>query len=165
MIAAAPGVAASPELRARLADLYAAYDDALGESEYERWPDFFTETCFYQITARENYEMGLPLGLMQAESRAMLADRIAAIRKTTLYAPRLVRRLVSNVMLRAVTPEGMRLSASFAAFQTMLNEPSQVFLVGRFYDRVVEDAGTLRFSERICVTDSTLVPTSLIFPL
>ena len=165
MIAAAPGVQASLELRARLADLYAAYDDALGEGDYERWPNFFTEACFYQITARENHDMGLPLGLMQAESRGMLADRVAAIRKTTLYAPRLVRRVIGSVTLRAVGPDGMRLTADFATFQTMLNEPTQVFLVGRFYDRVVDENGALLFAERICIADSTLVPTSLIFPL
>src|SRR5271156_2172699 len=79
MIAAAPGLDAPLELRARLADLYGACDDALGEGEYERWPEFFTEACVYKIIPRENYEAGLPLGLMQAESRAMLADRIAAI--------------------------------------------------------------------------------------
>ena len=165
MIAVVNGIDASLELRARLADLYAAYDDALGEGDYERWPGFFTEACVYKVIPRENYDAGLPLGLMQAESRGMLADRIAAIRNTTLYAPRLVRRLVGSITLRAVEPDCMRLSASFAAFQTMLNEPSQVFLCGRFYDRVVEDGDALRFAERICVTDSTLVPTSLIFPL
>jgi salicylate 5-hydroxylase small subunit len=165
VIAAAPGLDAPLELRARLADLYAAYDDALGEGDYESWPDFFTEACIYKIIPRENYDAGLPLGLMQAESRGMLIDRVAAIRKTTLYAPRLVRRLVGSIMLRAIAADGMRLSASFAVFQTMLNEPSTVFLCGRFYDRVVEDVGTLRFAERICVTDSTLVPTSLIFPI
>jgi len=165
MIAAAPDLDAPLELRARLADLYGACDDALGEGEYERWPEFFTEACVYKIIPRENYEAGLPLGLMQAESRAMLADRIAAIRKTTLYAPRLVRRIVSSIMLRAIDADGMRLSASFALFQTMLNEPSSVFLCGRIYDRVVDDAGTLRFAERVCVTDATLVPTSLIFPI
>ena len=165
MIAAASGVTATPELRGQLADLYAAYDDALGEGDYERWPEFFTEACFYQITARENHDMGLPLGLMQAESRGMLADRVAAIRKTTLIAPRLMRRLVGSIVLRAVEPGGMRLTASFAVFQTMLNEPSQVFLCGRFYDRVVEEGGALLFAERICVADSTLVPTSLIFPI
>jgi salicylate 5-hydroxylase small subunit len=165
VIAAAPGLHAAPELRARLADLYAAYDDALGEGDYERWPDFFTEACVYKIIPRENYDAGLPLALMQAESRGMLADRVAAIRKTTLYAPRLVRRLAGSIVLRAIDSHGMRLSASFALFQTMLNEPSQVFLCGRFYDRVVDDAGVLRFAERLCVTDSTLVPTSLIFPV
>jgi salicylate 5-hydroxylase small subunit len=165
MIAAAPGVDASPELRMRLADLYAAYDDALGEGDLERWPELFTEVCLYKIIARENYDAGLPLGFLQAESRAMLADRVAAIRKTTLFAPRVVRRVVGSIVLRAIEPGGMRLAASFAAFQTMLNEPSQVFLCGRLYDRVVEDGGALRFAERICVTDSTLVPTSLVFPI
>jgi 3-phenylpropionate/cinnamic acid dioxygenase small subunit len=152
-------------LRARLADLYGAYDDALGEGDYERWPEFFTEACIYKITSRENYDAGLPLGMLQAESRGMLVDRVAAIRKTTLYAPRLVRRLVGSIVLRAVEADGMRLSASFVLLQTMLNEPSQVFLCGRFYDRVVDDDGVLRFAERICVTDATLVPTSLIFPI
>ncbi len=165
MIAVAPGIAASLELRARLADLYGAYDDALGEGEYERWPGFFTEVCLYKVIPRESYELGHPIGLMQAESRGMLADRVAAIRKTTLYAPRIVQRLVSGIVLRAVEPDGMRLAASFATFQTMLNEPTQVFLCGRHYDRVVDDGGILRFAERVCVTDSTLVPTSLIFPI
>jgi salicylate 5-hydroxylase small subunit len=165
VIAAAPGVDASAELRCRLADLYAAYDDALGEGDYERWPAFFTEACVYKIIARENYDAGLPLGLMQAESRAMLADRVAALRTTTLYAPRAVRRLVGSIVLRAVEAHEMQLSASFALFQTMLNEPSQVFLCGRLYDRVVDNDGALRFAERICVTDATVVPISLVFPI
>jgi 3-phenylpropionate/cinnamic acid dioxygenase small subunit len=165
VIAVATGVEASPELRARLADLYGSYDEALAEGRYEDWPALFTEECVYKITARENYDAGLPVGIIYAESRAMLVDRVAAIRKTMLIAPRLVRNLTSGIVLRAIDASGMRLGASFAVFQTMLNEPSAVFLCGRYYDRVVEDAGTLRFAERICVTDATLVPTSLIFPL
>jgi 3-phenylpropionate/cinnamic acid dioxygenase small subunit len=165
MIAAAPGVAASPELRTRLADLYGAYDEALAEGEYERWPDFFTEACVYKITSRENYDAELPVALIYAESRAMLVDRVAALRKTMLYAPRIIRNLTGGMVLRSIQPDGMRLSASFAVFQTLLNEPSAVFLCGRYYDRVVEDGGALRFAERLCVTDATLVPTSLIFPL
>lgn len=165
MIAAGPGVTASAELRARLADLYGAYDEALGEGEWERWPEFFSEACVYKIIPRENYDAGLPVCFIEAESRAMLVDRVAAIRKTTLYAPRLVRRLTGSIVLRTIEAGEMRLSSSFASFQTMLNEPTAPFLSGRFYDRVVENGGELRFAERICVTDSTLIPTSLIFPL
>lgn len=165
MIAVAPGLNASSTLRECLADLYGAYDEALGEGQYERWPEFFTETCVYKITSRENYDSGLPIGLVTAESRAMLTDRVAAMRKTMLYAPRIMRNLTAGIVLRAIEADGMRLTASFAVFQTLLNEPSAVFLCGRYYDRVVEDGGELRFAERICVTDATLVPTSLIFPL
>ncbi|HYM73966.1 MAG TPA: aromatic-ring-hydroxylating dioxygenase subunit beta [Stellaceae bacterium] len=165
MIAVASGLRAPAALRARLADLYGAYDEALAEGQYERWPDFFTETCLYQIIPRENYASGLPVALIHAESRAMLTDRVAALRKTILYAPRIVRNLTGGIMLRSIDADGLRLGASFAVFQTLLNEPSTVFLCGRYYDRVVEESGTLRFAERICVTDATLVPTSLIFPI
>ena len=165
MIAAALGVSVSPELRARLADLYGAYDHALAEGEYERWPEFFTEACVYKITSRENHDAGLPVALIYAESRAMLTDRVAAIRKTMLYAPRIMRNLTTGIVLRSIDGDGMHLSASFAVFQTLINEPSSVFLCGRYYDRVVEEAGALRFAERFCVADATLVPTSLIFPL
>jgi 3-phenylpropionate/cinnamic acid dioxygenase small subunit len=165
VIAAASGLRVPAALRQRLADLYGGYDAALAEGEYERWPEFFTEACVYKITARENYDAGLPVGLIYAESRAMLTDRVAALRKTMLYAPRIMRALTSGIVLRSIGSDGMCLAASFAVMQTLVNEPSTVFLCGRYYDRVVEDGDTLRFAERICVTDATLVPTSLIFPL
>ena len=162
---AAPGVNASVELRLRLADLYAAYDDALDEQLWERWPEFFTQTCLYKVLPRENFELGLPAAMVYCESRAMLADRVVALREALVFAPRLIRRVIGTPCLREVGPEGMRLSCSFALFETMLNEPSTVFLCGRLYDRVVEDAGVLRFAERIVVTDATNVPLSLVFPI
>ena len=47
----------------------------------------------------------------------------------------------------------------------MADQPSALFLCGRYHDRVVEDDGELRFAERICVYDSTIVPTSLVYPV
>lgn len=47
----------------------------------------------------------------------------------------------------------------------MADQPSELFLCGRYHDRVVEDGGSLRFAERICVYDSTIVPTSLVYPV
>jgi len=164
-VIAAPGLDAAPALRLRLADLYAAYDNALDEDELERWPDFFTETCLYQVLPRENHDAGLSAALIYAESRAMLADRVVALRGTMFFAPRIIRRLTGNICLRAIEPDGMRLTASFALFQTMVNEPSELLLCGRYYDRVVEDNGALRFAERVCVTDATAVPNSLIYPI
>jgi 3-phenylpropionate/cinnamic acid dioxygenase small subunit len=162
---AAPGVHAAIELRARLADLYCAYADALDDGELERWPDFFTADCLYKVIPRVNFERGLPVGLIYCESRSMLADRVTALRETALFAPRLVRHLTSAIRLRAIDSDGYRLTASFALCQTMGNEPSQLFLCGRYHDRVVEEGGALRFAERICVYDSTTVPTSLVYPV
>jgi 3-phenylpropionate/cinnamic acid dioxygenase small subunit len=165
MIAAAPGVAAGLDLRSRLADLYCAYDDALNDGALERWPEFFTEACVYKVIPRENVEQGFPVALIYCESRDMLADRVVALRETALFAPRIARRLTSGICLRAIDADVLHLSASFAVFQTMQDQPSELFLCGRCQDRVVEDDGTLRFAERLCIYDSTIVPTSLVYPI
>ncbi len=162
---AAPGLDPPATLRTRLGDLYCAYGDVLDDGELERWPDFFTEDCLYQVIPRENFERGLPVALIYCESRDMLADRVTAIRETALYVPRLVRHFISNIRLRAIGPDGLRLTANFALCQTMADQPSALFLCGKYHDRVVEDAGGLRFAERICVYDSTIVPTSLVYPV
>jgi 3-phenylpropionate/cinnamic acid dioxygenase small subunit len=162
---AASGVDVSLELRARLADLYCAYSDALDDGELERWPDFFLEDCLYKVVPRENHERGLPLALIYAESRRMLVDRVVALRETALYAPRRMRHLTGTIRVRAAGPEGLRLTASFMLAQTMVDQPSQLFLCGRYHDRVVESDGGLLFAERICVYDSTIVPTSLVYPV
>jgi 3-phenylpropionate/cinnamic acid dioxygenase small subunit len=165
MIAAANGVTVDLALRARLADLYCAYDDALNDGALERWPDLFTPACVYKVIPRENVEQNLPIALIYCESRDMLMDRVVALRETALFAPRIARRITSGICLRATAPDGMRLSASFAVFQTMQDQPSALFLCGRCQDRVVDDGGTLRFAERLCIYDSTIVPTSLVYPV
>jgi 3-phenylpropionate/cinnamic acid dioxygenase small subunit len=76
-----------------------------------------------------------------------------------------MRHMVTNLRVRALDPSGIRMSASFALIETMVDQPSQVFLCGTYRDLVVEDSGALRFAEKICVYDSTIVPTSLIFPI
>jgi len=95
----------------------------------------------------------------------MLVDRVVALRETALFVPRTVRHLTGNIRLRALEPQGLRLTANFALFQTMTDQPSELFLCGRYHDRVVEHGGRLRFAERICVYDSTIVPISLVYPV
>ena len=165
MIAAAPGLEIGLDLRARLTDLYCAYDNALNDGTLEHWPELFTEVCVYQVIARENVEQGFPVALIYCESRDMLEDRVVALRETALFAPRIARRITSGICLRAIEPDGLRLSASFAVFQTMQDQPSELFLCGRCQDRVIDDGGALRFAERLCIYDSTIVPTSLVYPI
>lgn len=162
---AAPGLDVPAALRLRLADLYCAYADALDEGELELWPDFFTEDCLYRVIPRENFEQGLPIALIYCESRGMLTDRVVAIRETSLFVPRTVRHLTGNIRLREVGADEWRLTASFALFQTMADRPSELFLCGQYQDRVIDDGGQLRFAERICIYDSTIVPTSLVYPV
>ena len=95
----------------------------------------------------------------------MQVDRVVALRETAQFAPRIARRITSGVCVRSIEPDGLRLTASFAVFQTMPDQPSALFLCGSCQDRVVEDGGALRFAERLCIYDSTIVPTSLVYPV
>jgi hypothetical protein len=68
VIAVSPGLDVSLAVRARLADLYCAYDDTLNNGELESWPALFTEDCLYKILPRDNHERGLPVAVIYCES-------------------------------------------------------------------------------------------------
>jgi 3-phenylpropionate/cinnamic acid dioxygenase small subunit len=153
------------ELRAELDELYAEYLGCLNEERFEAWPDFFAERCLYKIVPRENFERGLPLATWLCESKGYLRDRVTAIRKTSVYAPRSVRRVVSAIRIIAIHGEEIELRADYVAFETLLDELTRVFNVGVYHDRVVRVDGQLKFCEKICIFDSELVPNSLIYPL
>lgn len=170
-------------LRDEIEDLYAAYVDCLDNGELERWPEFFTDVCLYKIIPRDNFERGLPLALMLCESKGMLQDRVEALRRTSVYAPRALRHLVSSIRVDPPSPQAPRppgpqahksawglegliaVRANYAVFQTLVDEPTQVFNVGRYLDQLVRENGQLKFKEKLCVFDSLLVPGSLIYPL
>jgi 3-phenylpropionate/cinnamic acid dioxygenase small subunit len=153
------------ELRLEAEALYADYAACLNEERFEDWPDFFVERCLYKIVPRENFVRGLPLATMLCESRGYLLDRVVGIRKTAVYAPRTIRRLVSGVRPLGWRGEELECRADYAAFETLTDELTRVFNVGQYQDRIVVEDGRLKFKEKICVFDSNLVPNSLIFPL
>jgi 3-phenylpropionate/cinnamic acid dioxygenase small subunit len=153
------------ELRLELEALYADYAACLDEERFEEWPDFFTERCLYKIVPRENFERGLPLATWWCESKGYLLDRVTAIRKTAVYAPRYVRRMVSGIRALGWKDDLLEARTSYAAFETLADGETRVFNVGSSRDQLAVEDGRLRFQERICVFDSLLVPNSLIFPL
>jgi len=152
-------------LRLELDDLYAAYAACLDDGELERWPEFFTDPCRYEIIPRDNFERGLPLAVMRCESRGMLVDRVAALRRSSVYGPRALRHLISGLRILDVDGDAVRAQANYAVLQTLPDEETTLFNTGRYLDRVVRQDGALKFSERLCVFDTLLVPGSLVYPI
>jgi len=152
-------------LRFDVEELYNEYVECLDEGELERWPEFFADDCVYKIIPRENWERGLPLALMFCESKPMLLDRVEALRRTSVYAPRALRHLLSNVRVKMVEGDEIRVQANYAVLQTLSGEPTAVFNAGKYVDRLVRDGERLLFREKLCVFDSVLVPGSLIYPI
>jgi 3-phenylpropionate/cinnamic acid dioxygenase small subunit len=155
----------SGELRLALEELYADYTGCLDEERFEDWPGFFTDPCLYKIIPRENFERGLPLATWLCESRGYLLDRVTAIRRTAMYAPRRMLRMVSAIRVLGWEGEALRVRANYVALETLQDELTRVFNAGRYHDILVVDGGRLRFREKVCVFDSALVPNSLIYPL
>ena len=54
------------------------------------------------MTSAENYEAGLPLGLIYATSKDMLKDRVSALRDANIYEPQRYRHLISGVRIERV---------------------------------------------------------------
>jgi 3-phenylpropionate/cinnamic acid dioxygenase small subunit len=153
------------ELRLELEDLYADYAGCLDEERFEEWPEFFTDPCLYKIIPRENFERGLPLATWLCESKGYLADRVTAIRKTAVYAPRYVRRLVTGIRIFGWTNAVLEVRANYLALETLQDELTRVFNTGQYRDKLVVEGGRLKFREKLCIFDSLLVPNSLIYPL
>lgn len=153
------------ELRLELEALYADYTACLDEGRFEEWPAFFTDPCNYRIVPRENFERGLPLALWACENHGYLQDRVVGIRKTLVYSPRYLRRMVSGIRILGWKDGLLEVRANYAAFETLPDELTRVFNVGQYRDLLAVDGGKLRFREKICVFDSLLVPNSLIYPL
>ena len=154
-----------PELRYEIETLYADYAAALDDDELERWPELFLDDCLYKLVPRENWDRDLPIALMRCESRAMLRDRVAAVRNTAVYAPRSLRHFISQFRIAPVNPELFRVNANYLVLQTLLHDLTRVQNAGRYIDLVARTEHGLRFKEKICVFDSVLVPNSLVYPI
>ena len=140
------------------------YCAALDANDVERWPDYFTEDAVYRITARENADAGLPVGLVYADSRAMIRDRAFAIKHTQMYAPRTLQHFVTNVRVLQAGKE-IRAQSNYLLLQTLVDGPTTIQQSGRYYDTFVRANGRLLLKERQCIYDTVLIANDLVLPV
>ena len=151
--------------RLELEALYTDYVHCLDADELERWPDFFTEDCFYRITSAENYEAGMPLGLIHATSRNMLKDRVSALREANIYEPQRYRHLVSSIKIGEEHEDTLDVLANFLVVRTMQEGDMMIFAVGRYLDEIRRQNGLWKFARKNVVLDSRQVDTLLAIPI
>src|SRR6478735_584796 len=89
-----------------LCAFHAAYADAIDSDALEQWPDFFAADADYRITHIENEREGLPAGIVYADSRAMLEDRIAALREANIYERQRYRHLLGVPLVESANADG-----------------------------------------------------------
>lgn len=153
------------ELQLIVENLLARYVHALDDDRLEEWPEFFVEEGRYRITTAENFERKLPLPIIYADSRAMLRDRVSALRHANIYEAQRYRHVVSSVLVERIDGRTARASSNFQVVRVMASGESMLFASGRCLDRIRLNSDSPQFEERIVVLDSRSVDTLLAIPL
>jgi 3-phenylpropionate/cinnamic acid dioxygenase small subunit len=149
----------------RVAELNAAYAATIDGDRLEAWPHFFIEDCLYKITSAENHRRGYSAGIVYADSRAMLRDRVTALRTANIYERQSYRHIVGLPVLGATGADGITAETPFLVLRIMLDGRTDLFATGVYVDRICDKGDSLRFAERIVVCDSGHFDTLLAIPL
>jgi anthranilate 1,2-dioxygenase small subunit len=153
------------DLRLEIEEFHADYCWTLDCGDVERWPDYFVDDAVYRITARENADAGLLVGLVYADSKAMIRDRAFAIKHTQMYAPRTMQHFVANVRVLQVKGESIKAQSNYLLLQTLVDGPTTLQQSGRYYDTFVRAGGKLKLKERQCIYDTVLIANDLVLPV
>ena len=157
---------AARELRFAVEEFNAEYCAVLDSGEIEQWPNFFTEDAIYRITARENADAGMLVGLVYAEGRGMLQDRAVSIARTQMFAPRTNLHVTGNVRVLSQRHDGeFSAQSTFMLLQTLVDGVTTLHLAGRYFDRFVREENRLLLRERQAVYDTTMIATDLVYPV
>ena len=174
-----PSAAEHRELRLDIDAFNAEYAQVLDEGDLETWPDFFTDDAVYRITARENADAGLPIGLVYCDGKGMLIDRVRAVLKTTMHEPRYLRHFCSNI--RILDPDlGTEMAAgeihvrsNYLVTETLMEGGTDILQSGRYEDIFVRNSdggadsgdGRLRLKARHCIYDTLIIKNALVYPV
>ena len=150
----------------RLGQLNATYARCIDNDQLEQWPDFFLEQCLYLITNADNHAAGMEAGMVYADTRAMLQDRVLAMRDANVYEDQRYRHLIGAPLVLEQDGELAVVETPFMVARIMRDGSTEVFATGRYLDRVAQQPdGALKFAERVVVCDSTNIDTLLVIPL
>jgi anthranilate 1,2-dioxygenase small subunit len=154
-------------LRAEIETFNARYCALLDRQDLMAWVDCFTEDAFYSVISRENFERGLPVGLIYCEGRGMIHDRAFALLKTAMFGPRYLRHMVANlIVMPAGSDSTIHARANYVVFEVLTDRPeARLHQIGEYHDIFRRVGGQVKLQERRCVYDNLLIPTALCIPV
>src|SRR5207344_97681 len=101
----------------------------------------------------ENFERNLPLPVLYADSRAMMRDRVSALRHANIYEAQRYRHLVSATLVEPIESGVVRAASNLAVIRIMHTGESMLFASGRYLDRIriAGEDGRPQFEEKLVV--------------
>jgi len=95
----------------------------------------------------------------------VLEDRIRALREANKYNIHTDRHLIGLPRLTGEEGEAKLVEAPFAVYQTDQEGETRLFATGLYRDRIVVEAGGLKFRDKLVLLDTFAVPSLLATPL
>lgn len=116
--------------RERLSALNATYARCIDNDQLEQWADFFPEHCLYLITNADNYADGMPGRDGYADTRAMLQDRVLAMRDANVYEEQLYRHIIGAPLVLEQDNDHAVVESPFLVARIMRGGGTEVFATG-----------------------------------
>jgi anthranilate 1,2-dioxygenase small subunit len=149
----------------RIIAVQAAYTRCIDANALEAWPDFFLDQCLYKVTTAENHRNGFEAGVIYADSRNMLIDRVQALRQANIYEKQSYRHIVGLPMILRNGGDEAETETPFLVVRIMHDGETSVFATGVYLDTYRTQGDELKFAKRIAVCDSSRFDTLLAIPL
>jgi anthranilate 1,2-dioxygenase small subunit len=148
-----------------IARAQAEYARCIDDDRLEQWPDHFHGRCIYKVTTAANYREGLEAGLIFANSRGMLADRVSALREANIYERQSYRHILGLPSILSEADGEARSETPFLVARILQDGDTDIFVTGRYLDVYEVGNGQVKLNERIVVCDSSRIDTLLALPL
>jgi anthranilate 1,2-dioxygenase small subunit len=149
----------------RIIALHAAYIRCIDRNELESWPDFFLDPCLYVVTSAENHRAGFEGGMIYADTRGMLTDRVMSLRDANVYEKQSYRHIVGLPYVIKNGGDEAETETPFMVMRIMHDGKTDVFATGVYLDVVRAAGDDLKFKKRVVVCDSSRIDTLLALPL
>ena len=149
----------------RILALQAAYIRCIDTNALEAWPEFFLEQCLYKVTTAENHRLGFEAGIIYADTRGMLIDRVQALRQANIYEQQSYRHILGLPNIVKNGGAEAETETPFLVVRIMHDGQSDVFATGIYLDTVRVAGDDLKFASRVVVCDSSRVDTLMALPL
>jgi anthranilate 1,2-dioxygenase small subunit len=149
----------------RIVAVQAAYIRCIDGNALEQWPEFFADDCLYKVTTADNQRNGLDAGIIYADSKGMLTDRVLALRQANVYEKQSYRHILGLPVIVSNGGGEAECETPFLVVRIMHDGQSDVFATGVYLDRLRAEGNGLKFTSRIVVCDSSRIDTLMALPL
>ena len=155
---------------ARIDELQLNYIDALDSRDMQAWLATFSEApqASYVCTTAESVQDNLPVALILDDCRGRLEDRVTFVTKiwAGTYQEMSTRHVVQRIRCTTAGSGRYQVRSNFIiAFTPSDTGSAEILATGVYHDEVLVEGEAAWFLAKKAVTDTSILPHYIVFPL